>query len=119
MSTILSANTQVKTGISGHFARLKYKQQLLAIFSLLLVCIMFWIGISIFSSQQKVLISPDLLKMSQSLNPSLQVELLDSLQNKKMYSDTDLAQFPIYVIQYDQRTQIGKIVRADEVDAAQ
>ncbi len=114
MPTILSASTEVKTGISGHFARLKYKQQLLAIFSLLLVCVMFWIAITLFSSQQKVAISPDLLKMSQSLNPSVQIQLLDSLQTKKIYTDSELQRFPIYIIEYDQRTQIGKIVRADE-----
>ena len=114
MPTILSDSTSTRSGISSHFAKLKHKQEILVIFSLLLVCIIFWITISVFSSQQKTKITPELTKMAKILNPAIKTESLDSLSTKKIYSESELTQFPIYTIVYDKRTQVGKIVLIDD-----
>jgi hypothetical protein len=119
MPTILSDSARAKNGIATHFAQLRYKQEILAIFSLLLVSVLFWIIISLFSSQQKTKITPELTKMAVTLNPTVNTALLDELVTKKMYTQSELSQFPIFTIIYDKRTQEGKIVSIDDPEVEQ
>ncbi len=113
METITTERTRVNSGIAGQFSRLKYKQQLLAIFSLLLVCIFFWIAASLFSSQQKSKLTPELAKMAKPFNPVLKAELLDTVMSKKMYTQEELQSFSIFVLNYDKVTQSASIVPYD------
>lgn len=119
MPTILSDSARAKNDIASHFAQLKFKQEVVAIFSLLLICVLFWIILSLFSSQQKTKVTPELTKMSATLNPTIDTDLLDALLTKKMYTENELTQFPIFTIVYDKRTQVGKIVSIDDPEVAQ
>ncbi len=87
-----------KSVIANEFSKLKQNQKLLAILILFFVCTIAWTVASLFSSQTTSNISPKLLKISKPLNPVLDVEVLSKLEQKRLYTEEDLVDFPIYKI---------------------
>ncbi|MFZ1721425.1 MAG: hypothetical protein WAU07_02880 [Microgenomates group bacterium] len=87
-----------KTTIANEFSKLKQNQKLLAILILFFVCTIAWTAASLFSSQTSSSISPKLLEISKPLNPVLNVDALSRIEAKKLYTDEELADFPIYKI---------------------
>jgi hypothetical protein len=93
--------------------KLRQNHVLLAILVLLLVCAVAWTTLGLFASQQKTRITPKLLKQSQPLTPTLDVETLSKLDSKRWYSDAELVDFPIYIIttSLDSREEIVTTVQ--------
>ena len=94
------------------FEKIKHQQQLLAILIFTFVASMIWIGISLFTSQQKTGISDDLLKLSKPLTPSINQDVIQRVQSKGVYLESQLRKFPIYMIRKesglpDQVVEIG------------
>ena len=89
--------------------KIKHQQQMLAILVFTLVATMIWIGASLFTSQQKIGISKDLLKLSRPLTPSINQEIIQRLKQKGVFSDSELQNFPIYVIKRDQN-QVERVI---------
>ncbi len=81
--------------------KIKHQQQLLAILVFTLVAAMIWIGASLFTSQQKTSISKDLLELAKPLTPSINQAVMQRLQQKKVFLDSQLQDFPIYIIKKD------------------
>ncbi len=75
---------------------LKKRKEILVILIFLFVIVIFWIGLSLFSSQEKLGITPEQKKMSQPLTPNLNVATLEKLEQKKKYSEFELKNFPVY-----------------------
>ena len=88
--------------------KLKQRKELLVILLFLFVIIIFWIGLGLFSSQQKLGITPEQKKMSQPLTPNIDITTLEKLEQKKKYSDYELQDFPIYML-YQDGAEIKKI----------
>ena len=84
--------------IQDQLARLRNRRDLLAILLFLLVIIVFWIGLGIFSSQQKSGISATQRQISQPLNPSLDTSVIEKLELKDVYSEAELRDFSIFVV---------------------
>ena len=87
---------------------LKQKQGLLRILVFSLATIFIWIIYSLFHSQNTTEISPELLKLAEPLNPNINIDILQRIEQKKVYSDTELSSFPInrVVMQSDGSEQI-------------
>lgn len=65
---------------------------------LFFVLIIFWVGGSLLSSQNKSEISAELRKLALPLNPNIDVQVLSVIQNKRVYNDSSLSNFPIYMV---------------------
>lgn len=75
---------------------LRNRQMLFRIFIFTLVTVVFWIGFSIFFSQQKTKVAIDTQKHTEPLNPNINQEVLKELATRKSYTDQELIEFPIY-----------------------
>ncbi len=113
-STIATPATQTRKNVGKQFAALKHKNQLLTILVLLFICVIGWAVVSLFSSQKESQIDPALVKLSKPITPSLNMDTLNSLENKRVFSDEELADFPIYRIYIDPRTREEQIIPIDQ-----
>jgi len=75
---------------------LHHKQQVLGILVFSLVTVILWVGISLITSQTKTSISPALIKLARPLSPTLNIEVIDTLEQKRVYDQAELTGFPIY-----------------------
>ncbi|MBD3279432.1 MAG: hypothetical protein GF390_01840 [Candidatus Pacebacteria bacterium] len=82
----------------AQFNRLKSNRQLLFTLMFLLVIVVIWTMVSLFTSQKRVGISKELRTLAKPLNPNLNQEVLGKLENKRSFTETELAEFPIYKI---------------------
>ena len=98
---------------------LRRKQNFMYIMLLSLVTIVVWIGFSIFLSQEKNPIDPELIKMSLPLNPNINMQVLNTLQQKKDYSDAELKDFTIYTLITDKATRQKVLITLDEYQKRQ
>mgnify|MGYP006921601114 CR=1 FL=1 len=85
------------TLLQDQLKNLKKRKEILIILLFLFVIVIFWIGLSLFSSQQKLGITPEQKKLSQPLTPNIDVTTLEKIEKKKKYTDYELQNFPIYV----------------------
>ncbi|NCO12683.1 hypothetical protein GW926_04095 [Candidatus Pacearchaeota archaeon] len=88
-------------------SNLRVKQQALYIMIFSFVTVLIWIMASLFRSQKKTGIAPDLLELAKPLSPTINVDVIDSIEERKAYSDQELFDFQIYKIikSKDGRTQ--------------
>lgn len=86
---------------------LRIKQQALYVMIFSFVTIVIWISASLFRSQRRTGISPDLLELAKPLSPTINVEIIDEIEESINYSDQELVQFQIYKLikSKDGRTQ--------------
>jgi len=79
-------------------AQLRQRQRLLQILIFSLITIAIWVTFSLFRSQKKTVISAEQKRLAESLNPTIKTEVLQKLQQKRIFSEGELAVFPIYKI---------------------
>ena len=77
-------------------SNLKQNQYILYILIFTLVTIVVWVGLNLVRSQKTSQISPELKKLAEPLNPNLNPKILDELQLKRDYTDSELRDFPVY-----------------------
>jgi len=82
--------------MKSQLSQLQKKQTLLKILIFTLVTVIVWVGLSLFRTQQETGIRPALVTKAEALNPNINVEVIDQIQQKTEYSDGDLNDFPIY-----------------------
>ncbi len=75
---------------------LKHKQWMLRILVFTLVTVMVWMGLSLFRSQQRTIISEDLQKLAIPLNPNIDVSVIERIEQKRAFTPEELTGFPIY-----------------------
>lgn len=75
---------------------LKQKQAFLKVLIFSLVTIMIWVGFSIFRSQNTTSISPELLALAVPLNPNINLNVINTIKNKRQFTDNELSSFTIY-----------------------
>lgn len=107
---IATPSVAAKRSFSKELNMLKANQQLLTILVLLFICMVFWIIIALLSSQTRTKITPELLEMAKPFNPTLNTEVLDSLESKQVFTEEELANFPIFIIQKSETDQTETIV---------
>ena len=91
---------------------MKHQQQILAILVFAFVAVIVWVGVNLFTSQQKTGISKDLLRLSKPLTPTINQEVIQRLRQQGVFFDSQLQDFPIYMIikdknQVEQKVEIG------------
>lgn len=75
---------------------LQKRKELLIILMFLFVIIIFWIGLSLFTSQQKLGITAEQKKLAQPLTPNINTSVIEKVEQKRVFSDFELEDFPIY-----------------------
>lgn len=84
------------TTVKQELQKIKKSKQALVILIFLFITVSFWIGTTIFSSQTREKISPELIEIARPLNPNLRLEVLESIEAKRLYSSEELEAFAIY-----------------------
>lgn len=84
--------------VQDQLKKLKQRKELLMIFMFLFVIVLFWIGLSIFSSQQKLGITAEQKKLALPLSPNIEISVVEKLEKKKWYEDWELQDFPVYAV---------------------
>lgn len=84
--------------LADQLQNLRQRRELLIILLFLFVITIFWIGLGIFSSQQKSGISAEQLRLAQPLSPNLDVGVIEKLERKNIYTESELNDFPIFVV---------------------
>ena len=98
-----------KRSFVGEISKLRRNQQVLTGLVLLFVVVIFWIIVSLFSSQRDSKISPELQKLATPLNPAINDTVFTGLEDKRVFSEEELADFPI-MIQVDMGKGEKKVV---------
>jgi hypothetical protein len=104
--------------LQDQIKKLKQRKELLVILMFFFVIVIFWIGIGLFSSQQKLGITPEQKKLSSPLTPNIDVATLEKLEQKKKFTDYELLDFPIYIL-YQDGGEIKKIDVKDGLPSAE
>jgi hypothetical protein len=87
--------------VNKELSALRLSQQVLIILIFSLVTIVVWIGLSLLNSQSKTAISAESQSLATPLNPSINIQVLEELESKRAYSDSELSSFPIYLLILD------------------
>ena len=58
--------------------------------------VLIWVGFSLFQSQQRTGIAPELLRLAEPLNPNIDTEALGRIEEKRVYSEAELSNFTVY-----------------------
>ena len=104
------------TNFQSQLGKLQQRKELLIILLFLFVIVIFWIVVGVFSSQQTAGITTEQKSLSTPLSPSLNISVIDKLEQKKSYSEEELADFPVYTIQF---TTGGSGVSAGSTEQSQ
>ncbi len=107
---------RIQKDIRQEIAGLRHNQYFLAILVLLFVSIIVWTSVSIVTSQKETKVSPKLLQLAKPLSPSLKGEVIDELEAKRIFTDEELSQFPIYKILVSQDGRQKKVVTIDTIE---
>lgn len=91
-------------------AKLRSNKQFLTILVLLFVSTLFWITISLVSSQSKEEISKELTLLAKPLVPNIDKETLSRIEKKHSYSQEELSSFTIYKILTTRDGKTDKVV---------
>lgn len=94
---------------------LRKREGLFRILIFSLVTVVFWIGFSIYLSQQQTKLSIDIRKHTEPLNPNINRETIQEVSDRKTYTPEELSSFPIYerVVNEDGTSQL--IIAGTEV----
>lgn len=98
---------------------LQHRQQLLYILLFSFATVIVWIGVSLLSSQQDTGIPPEIQLLATPLNPTINLDVLTDIRNKRAYTDDELRSFPIYKIVSDRQgggTQVIDISQPTPVE---
>lgn len=82
--------------VKSELNKLRHNQQFLAIAILFFATALVWVAFGLFSSQQSTRITTAQKTHAQPLSPTLDTEILQSLENKTYFSESELESFVIY-----------------------
>ncbi len=93
--------------IKRDIKKLQQSKQFLAILILLFVALLFWIIVSLISSQTTEKISPELQRLAKPLTPVIDTQVFERITAKRQYSNDELSSFTIYkvLVSKDGRTE--------------
>ncbi len=94
--------------------KIKTKRKLFFALIFALAAAFVWIFVSIFSTQGAAGVSPEMKKMAEPLNPTLNTDVLDRLESRRYFTQQDLQRFPVYAIIENEDT--GAILIVDVVN---
>lgn len=95
---------------SYNLFNLKRNQYILYVLILTLVVAFFWIAGSLFSSQRSTGVSAEIQRLAIPLNPNIDAEIFNQIQNKQVFQEDELFDFPIYMISRSEEDGSQQIV---------
>lgn len=113
-NTISTPTTATRQMIQQEFSMLKQRKQTLTILILLFICMLAWGIVSIFSTKRETKIDPEMVTISKPLTPIIDIETLNKLEPKRSYTTEELANFTIYRVVVDPKSQEERIITIDE-----
>ena len=84
--------------IKKDIKKLRQNKQFLAILILLFVSLLFWVIISLITSQTSKKIDPEIQQLSRPLTPVINTEVFDTIEAKKEYTESELSAFTIFKV---------------------
>jgi hypothetical protein len=75
---------------------LQRNQTFLKILIFTLVTVIIWVGMTLFRTQRSSEISPELIRLSEPLNPNINLTVVERVEQKRSFSPEELADFPVY-----------------------
>lgn len=90
------------TDFQTQLKKLRYRKEVLVIMLFLLVIAVFWIALSIFTSQRQTGISSEQQQLAQPLTPVLDTAIIERLEQKRVYESEELSDFPIFLVETSQ-----------------
>lgn len=96
--------------LADQFAQLKQQRSLLVGLLFLLVIVVFWIGIGLFSSQKKFAVPKSMRDLAKPLSPILDEETLGKIEQKRSFSAAELSEFTIYKVIVNETTKQLRLV---------
>jgi hypothetical protein len=81
---------------------LEQNQFFLRILMFSVATVLIWVAASLFLSQQRTDISPQLQLLARPLNPNIHLEVIDQIQQKRTFSAEELQGFPILRLIHNQ-----------------
>lgn len=84
--------------LADQFSQLKNQRSVLVGLLFLLVIVVFWIGIGLFSSQKKFAVPKAMRDLAKPLSPILDEEALVAIEKKRSFSEAELNEFAIYKV---------------------
>lgn len=102
--------------LNNHLTKLKHRQYLLYLLLFSFATIILWLAIGLVTSQTKSGIEPALKNLAKPLTPTLNEEVINRLEQKQIFSESDLAKFPIYKIikTTDGKSQVIVTIETEE-----
>ena len=103
--------------MKSQLSSLQHKQTFLRLMIFTLVTVMIWVSITLFSTQRETGIKPELLVLAETLNPNINTQVLERVEQKRYFSPEELADFPIYALDSSSVGE-GNTVVVNAVDKA-
>lgn len=77
---------------------LKANRQMVYLLVFLLLIAILWISAAVFTSYKTLEIDAELIKMSRPLIPNIDESVFSKIEQKKIFTEDELADFPIYKV---------------------
>jgi len=84
--------------LADQFTGLRQQRSIVAILLFLLVAVVFWVGVSLFSSQQKFAVPKEMRDLARPLSPILDRDIFTRISQKRDFSAQELENFTIYKV---------------------
>lgn len=96
--------------LADQFNQLKNQRSVLVGLLFLLVIVVFWIGIGLFSSQKKFAVPKAMRDLAKPLSPILDEETLANIEKKRSFSESELTDFTIYKVVVNETSKQLRLV---------
>ena len=96
--------------LSDQFENLRRQRGVMAGLLLLLVIVVFWVGLGLFSSQQKFAVPKAMRELAKPLSPIVNEAILVRLEQKRAFAPEELAFFTIYKVILNEASKQLKLV---------
>lgn len=96
--------------IKNEIKKIQTSKQLLTIMILLFVSLLFWVVISLITSQTSEKISPELQTIAKPLTPVIDDTAFDSIERRKEYTQDELSTFTIFKVLLSRDGKTEKVV---------
>ena len=100
----------------NRLSKLKRNQYILYLMVFGLSAIIIWVVGSLFSSQQETKVDAELIRLARPLNPNIDQEVIEKIEQKTTYGPSELVQFPIYKIITSRDGRATEVVTIDVAD---
>ncbi len=90
-------NSKIPT-LAEQFGELRQQRSVVAILLFLLVAVVFWVGLGLFSSQQKFAVPKAMRDLARPLSPIVDEAIFDRVEQKRAFAEDELQNFTIYKV---------------------